>query len=68
MNTLQPINSDTNSSSDASQLHGLMNTKHLEIVERSIESLKAEQQAGTPLDVEFITELEQRLERLKSIL
>ena len=42
-----------------------VNSDHLDIVERSIASLKAEAAAGTPIDHEEITKLEKQLNALR---
>jgi hypothetical protein len=42
-----------------------VNNNHLDLVERSIASLKAEAAAGTPIDHEEITKLEKQLNELR---
>ena len=43
----------------------VINKEHLDLIERTIKSLRAEAAAGTPIDHELIAEFEQKLKELK---
>ena len=55
----------TSSNGNAARRNGSANSDHLDLVERSIASPKAELAAGTPIEYRQIVELEEQLKDLR---
>lgn len=63
MSTSQPITADERPSAQSKRHY--IAEEHLDLIEKTIQSLKAEEAAGTPVDHKHLVEMERQLKQLR---